>query len=379
MSKKRRILKYCLIGILVLIIAAGIYIWNFVIPTPTISSYDIGTPENVKIITTDYDAFWNAYEKSVQNQRTPNDTIDEDLFYKTYKASVTGELDSFSERRYGDAQAVYQTAEMAPFYASYREVYPIDSVYKRDEIIAGYKKVRTYMPQAKLPDIHIFIGRIDNGGTITENKIIIAHEVFVPVKLANWDLYPNPERVVRQKKYFQNRIADVESIDTTQLIMHELMHYIQATQRLNKSSIAWIKWQMIKSIINLGEYATSLFFYSMVEGIAEFLASHITGKRSAVFLAQDKWVEDNNMEERLWNEFSANRNSTDRKVISRWLYNSDVEDRPSDLGYWMGLKIAETYWQKQTDKKQAFDNLVHATVLSKMEEIYTVADFGAKY
>jgi hypothetical protein len=42
------------------------------------------------------------------------------------------------------------------------------------------------------------------------------------------------------------------------------------------------------------------------------------------------------------------------KDISRWLYNgTESEDRPGDLGYYVGYKITEAYYNRAADKRQA--------------------------
>ena len=59
----------------------------------------------------------------------------------------------------------------------------------------------------------------------------------------------------------------------------------------------------------------------------------------------------------LWQEFEPQMNSND---ITQWLYNAaPIETRPADLGYFIGRRICEAYYNKQTDKKQAIINLLN--------------------
>jgi uncharacterized protein YjaZ len=45
--------------------------------------------------------------------------------------------------------------------------------------------------------------------------------------------------------------------------------------------------------------------------------------------------------------------------VSRWLYQGDQsKDRPADLGYYMGYKIAEAYYKRAADKKQAVKDIL---------------------
>jgi hypothetical protein len=49
----------------------------------------------------------------------------------------------------------------------------------------------------------------------------------------------------------------------------------------------------------------------------------------------------------------------DGKDTSHWLYGkSGGKDRPVDLGYWMGFKISEAYYNHAADKKQAVRDLM---------------------
>jgi hypothetical protein len=46
--------------------------------------------------------------------------------------------------------------------------------------------------------------------------------------------------------------------------------------------------------------------------------------------------------------------------ITDWLYGtSGKDDRPNDLGYWMGYKITEAYFNKQENKRQAIHNIIN--------------------
>jgi len=62
------------------------------------------------------------------------------------------------------------------------------------------------------------------------------------------------------------------------------------------------------------------------------------------------------LEEELWLEFQEDMNGTD---LDQWLFNAaTVSDRPADLGYYVGYKIAEHYYQQQVDKSLALQSLM---------------------
>ncbi len=44
---------------------------------------------------------------------------------------------------------------------------------------------------------------------------------------------------------------------------------------------------------------------------------------------------------------------------SRWMYNGvGTPDKPGDLGYWVGYRIAKAYYANASDKKQAIADLL---------------------
>ena len=337
------------------------------VPIP-ISETDIGAPENVKIITTDYDVFWQTYDET----KNADGSVHKEKFDELYQSRVTGDLDGFSKRRYGDAKAVYNSAHLAPFYNSYRDAYPVQTFYNRDEIIAGFTKLREYMPHVKLPNVHIFMGLMNNGGTITDNNLIIAHEIYVP-QSADWNAHPqakDPKKLARTKNYFAARMGD--NPNSTDLIIHEMMHYAQGD--MSGLELFFRKMSMAYEFTIGGR---KLLSSAMIEGTADFLQYVITGRRASTFVMQEKWVQDNNKEQFLFEQFSQNLDSAD---LSLWLYNQAPADgRPADMGYWMGHKIAEAYWNRVVDKKQAFNDLVNALSYSEFKEIFDTADYGKKF
>ena len=61
-------------------------------------------------------------------------------------------------------------------------------------------------------------------------------------------------------------------------------------------------------------------------------------------------------ERELWREFRESMNGSD---FSRWLSNGNKStDRPADLGYYMGYRIAQTYYEQAKDKHQAVSEIL---------------------
>jgi len=58
----------------------------------------------------------------------------------------------------------------------------------------------------------------------------------------------------------------------------------------------------------------------------------------------------------LWKEFKKELCS---ESLKNWLYNYKTsKDRPADLGYYIGYRIAKAYYNKQKDKTQAIRDII---------------------
>ncbi len=61
--------------------------------------------------------------------------------------------------------------------------------------------------------------------------------------------------------------------------------------------------------------------------------------------------------DRLYKEFITKYKSDD---FRDWFYwTSKKDDRPNDLGYWIGYKICEAYFDRQTDKHKAVHDILN--------------------
>jgi hypothetical protein len=82
----------------------------------------------------------------------------------------------------------------------------------------------------------------------------------------------------------------------------------------------------------------------------------------------------NRNEERLCKEFVSRMDSTN---YIDWLYGvSGEDDRPNDIGYWIGYKITKEYFKKSEDKKQAIKEIVD---IKDCKEFLCKSGFLSKY
>jgi len=89
---------------------------------------------------------------------------------------------------------------------------------------------------------------------------------------------------------------------------------------------------------------------SLLEGAAEFAAELIAGSVAYSQITASTAGREKEIEA----AFVTAMDSTD---LTNWLYNGTAE-KPGDLGYWVGYRIARSYYEHATDKQRAFAEMM---------------------
>jgi uncharacterized protein YjaZ len=166
---------------------------------------------------------------------------------------------------------------------------------KEKQCRSTFYALKYWYPEARFPPVYFVIGAFNSGGTAGETGVYIGAE----------------------------KQASAEGVPY--IVAHELIHFQQKHWPENPT----------------------LLQQSIMEGSADFLGELISGQAG-----------DNNAmtygeknKERLCKEFVQRMDSTNYKD---WLYGvSGKDDRPNDLGYWIGYWITRRYFENSSDKKQA--------------------------
>lgn len=247
------------------------------------------SPLNAEFITTDYDNFWEVFDKMDSSSGNP---------FVEYLNNASDGLKPFVD--YLNADSLYQTVlrRKNDYLKSRYVIAGIDT--RKKKVQATYAALKYWHPRASFPAVYFVVGMFTSGGTASENGLVIGSEM-----LANLD-------------------------GLNGLIAHELIHYQQKVS---------------------GE--SSLLKQAIVEGSADFIGELISGEH--INMTPLKYGNEN--EEKLCKEFVLVMMADD---YTDWLYGtSGKDDRPNDLGYWIGYKIAEAFFNKQTDKKQAINDILN--------------------
>lgn len=207
---------------------------------------------------------------------------------------------AFTENRIINADSLFAVVKKrkADYELSRNVLEGISSKAKR--VRAIYSALKYWYPNAKFPPIYFVYGRFNSGGTSAPEGIIIGTE-----KLTNLD-------------------------GISGLIAHELVHY---QQNITGKDML-LKW-------------------CLLEGGADFIGELTSGES----INQDSYKYGEQNLDKLCLEFAARLKNPD---YQDWLYGtSKKDDRPNDLGYWMGYKIIESYFNKQKDKQKAIQEILN--------------------
>lgn len=174
---------------------------------------------------------------------------------------------------------------------------------EQEKLIKPYFYALEYWyPYAVYPPVYFIVGRYNSGGTSSEDGLLIGAE-----KLTSLDHLP-------------------------ELVIHESIHFQQ-------------KWP------EGGE--TNLLQQSILEGMADFIAELVTGIKGN----EEANKYGNEHKDELCKEFVELMYKGD---MQDWLYGTSGKDnRPNDLGYWIGYEIVKAYFDKAEDKKLAVNHILN--------------------
>jgi hypothetical protein len=167
-------------------------------------------------------------------------------------------------------------------------------------IRAAYRSLKTIYPDAVYPDVYFLIGRFNSGGTASPNGLLIGAEMF-----------SDPARLPA-------------------IVAHELIHF----QQVRGGS-------------------RTLLAQSFVEGAADLVGEMISG----VHINSTAHQYGRAHERELWPEFKEKMGGTS---YTGWMYGDPPGERPADLGYFIGYRIAQAYYNSATDKPSALRDIIRS-------------------
>ena len=286
-------------------------------------------PDSARIVTEDVPRFWAAVDSSTPATRAA-------ALKRIYLDRGTPGLQDFVVLRIGTAEALAEAVDRFPGYYRSARASMLRAGSYEPQIREAFRRLEELYPDAVYPDVYFLVGNTSTGGTTSGRGLLIGTEVYGRTPEA-----PESEMAPWMRAVF----GSVEKVP--HIVAHELVHYQQ-------------------------DYApgNSLLRQSLNEGVADFVAELISGRH--INPAAHAYADLHERE--LWCEFRGQMHGTD---VSGWLYNgSRSADRPGDLGYNMGYRIARAYHERAADKRRALAEMLK---IQDFDAFLAASDYAERF
>lgn len=199
------------------------------------------------------------------------------------------------------------------------------------QLRATYLGFKGLFPDKPLPEIAVVIGANNSGGTAAPGIQVIGLEVIC--------------RLSPDQDAFEKRMR--------QFFAHETVHTFQSAFTAAAKDAPLVAW-------------------ALREGVPDYITSLITA--NIPNLERHEWAV--SREAWLWSEFqkdaeivkaglneSGQLSDEAQTAFHRWFANAGNAPQgwPDELGYWIGMRIAEHYVSASSDPKRAIEDLIDAT------------------
>ncbi len=296
-------------------------------------------PEDISIITSDIDLFWQTLDAA-------NGNFENDHFLTNYFRGGSNELSLFYDSKIKDPQRLTEKLRIAAYLEYYNAIRENTLALADDQksITDALQSFESSYPAAVYSDVVIVIGALGTGGTVVSNgAMVIGSEFFSKDANTSTDgLAPWIQNVTRELAYLPS------------IVIHELVHVQQRNFAQNQG------------LSGTG----TLLEVALAEGIADFVTYTVLG----IYFNDHLPVYADPLEEQLWMEFQTEMNNTD---LSNWLFNGGSSvGRPGDLGYYIGFKIAEHFFDNQPNQTEALAQLME---IRDAQEFLELSGYATKF
>jgi hypothetical protein len=287
-------------------------------------------PSAVKIVTSDIDNFWHAFDDAQKS----NDPAR--VFGIEYLVPGSPGVWGFVPGRIKSPQNLAKTVQKyRAYYVSARgNMETISSA--RPRIIADLRRFKQIDPDATFPNVYFVVGVLNSGGTsVSDVGLVLGAEMHAK---------PADMSAIAMPGFNTKVLSDASTV--APLVAHELTHYNQHDTDEGRLSDA---------VLN--------------EGTADFMSQLVDGDN----VNTDQWAFGCAHEAELWTLFTRTSSSTDDAVRTSWLYRFDPGPlgAPPFIGYWLGSRVAQAYYDSHADKRAA----VHA-ILNISDPAAFIAESG---
>lgn len=299
------------------------------------------TQNQPEISTIDIDRFWEAFDQ-LPNCKTKADSIN--TFQVNYIDKASEGFKAFLKVRNFTAKEYYLLTKKYPkFWTSIRpNTLRIKTMLGSLEKI--YNDYAAAFPRDKSPKICFAIGGLRTGGTVADGYLLIGADIVAADKTTEKS---------ELNKWLKTVLTD--EFEVAPMVAHE---YIHALQKTNLGAI----WAALNHRV---------LMQCLHEGAADFLAEKVTGATI------NKHIYDygHAHEAAIWSAFEKDMWG---KQTNNWLYQgtNTKNGEPADLGYFVGYKICESYYNKAKNKQKALKDIL---VIKNYKKLYKKSGYGDQF
>lgn len=312
------------------LLLAGAYatcIFGAASPAAGQSNHD---PAAAKLVTEDIARFWQAFDaRAALGTAAAIDSL-------YFKPASPG-LRDWIKLRLQNAAALAAVVDAVPQYYASARASTLQVARDEMKIRAAFARLAVLYPDAVFPDVYFVIGRLSSGGTTARSGLLIGAEMYGRT---------TDSVLTRMSPWLRQVLGTVDKVPA--IVSHELVHY---QQRLTGGG---------------------LLANALREGSADFVAELMSGDNINAHL--HAWVNaDSTRERMLWREFVRDMAVNDSKP---WFSPPDVAVRPKDLGYYMGYRIAQSFYERQSDKRAAVRQILET---KNAEQFLRESGYGERF
>lgn len=296
--------------VLAIVTVSTLILCGFTVTTPD--------PDQAEIVTSDIAHFWQAFDDAGKVPVAQRVRIYAEEYFDV---GSQGLKDYASLRHVTPASLAEHVEKSRDYYTTIRP-YIGKVVDQKPFIAAAFRRFKLLYPDVKLPaHMYFIVGPQRALGINSPNGIIFAAEMLATP--------PGTPYVYNQ----------ATPVIVPFVAAHETVHFNQ-TYQIDDDD----KATLLQATVN--------------EGTADFIASLVVEEPKFRQNA-DRWVYGCAHETELATRFANEEDST---KLSPWMYDhTPATGWPPDMAYWLGYRIAQTYYDHATDKTAALRALLQVT------------------
>lgn len=251
-------------------------------------------PDQFQFITSDIDRFWAAFDQSSSQDLAKN-------LKEKYLTGGSHGLAFFNLTKIqgADRLADHIRSRKLDYTLSRERTLKVKEALPR--IKSAFYAMKHLYPESTFPPVYCVIGRHTSGGTASSAGLILGVEMSIN----------EPDKM-------------------PYIVAHELVHFLQPKGGGNGLLAATIR-----------------------EGSADWIGYLASGG----LINTEQWKYGLAHEAELWKEWKSEVAGKNR--VLDWISTyGQMEPRPGDLGYFVGARIAEAYYNKASDKRAAVKQII---------------------